>query len=188
MDELFERLRERYREPHRHYHDVRHLEEVLATVDELAPEASDPDAVRMAAWFHDAVYVPRAADNEERSAELARAELSAAGAAAEQVDEVVRLVQLTETHKPAPGDLNGAVLCDADLRILAADGSRYAEYVRGVRREYAHVGEAEFRRGRARILRSLIDDPPVFHTGTARKRWEERARSNLRAELADLTP
>ena len=61
----------RWAEPHRAYHDLAHLDEVLTRVGLLAGEADDADAVRLAAWFHDAVYDPTAADNEERSAWLA---------------------------------------------------------------------------------------------------------------------
>src|SRR4029450_2686752 len=39
----------RYAEPHRAYHDQRHLTEMLDTIDELAGEAADPDSVRLAA-------------------------------------------------------------------------------------------------------------------------------------------
>lgn len=39
-----------------------------------------PDAVELAIWFHDAVYVPGARDNEERSAALLRKSLDPARA------------------------------------------------------------------------------------------------------------
>src|SRR6185436_9856337 len=61
----------RYADPGRHYHDLTHLDEVLRHVDELAEFSRTPDVVRLAAWFHDAVYDPRASDNEEKSARLA---------------------------------------------------------------------------------------------------------------------
>ena len=51
----------RWAEPQRAYHDLAHLAEVLERVDLLAAEADQPDAVRLAAWFHDAVYDPTAA-------------------------------------------------------------------------------------------------------------------------------
>src|SRR4051794_21973181 len=57
----------RWREPHRQYHDVVHLVAVLDRVDALAVEADDIEVVRLAAWFHDAVYQGRPGDDEEDS-------------------------------------------------------------------------------------------------------------------------
>lgn len=173
-------LSDRYDEPHRRYHDLRHLHEVLAAVELLADEAADVEAVRWAAWFHDAVYDIGAADNEEQSARLAEGLLPA-----ELAPRVARLVRLTATHKPAHGDADGAVLCDADLHILAADDARYAEYVADVRAEYDAVSEADFASGRAAILDALLTGS-IFHTATARRLWEARARSNVSAEVARL--
>jgi predicted metal-dependent HD superfamily phosphohydrolase len=185
-EELRARLAERYAEPHRRYHDLRHLHEVLQTIDELAGVADDPDAVRWAAWFHDAVYDVHRADNEARSADLAVRELTDLGYEPSRVDEVARLVRLTATHRPDEGDANGAVLCDADLRILATDPWRHAEYVHAVREEYAHVPEDDFRKGRAAVLRDLLSVDRLYRTELAYGRWEERARANLTAELRQL--
>jgi predicted metal-dependent HD superfamily phosphohydrolase len=181
VEAIRERLRARYGEPHRRYHDMRHLAEVLAAVDQLAGEADDVDAVRWAAWFHDAIYDVEADDNEERSARLAESELADEPLA----EEVARLVRLTRTHRPRPGDANGAVLCDADLRILAADPSRYVEYAEDVREEYAAVADTDFSRGRIAVLQALLDEP-IYHTATGRRIWEETARSNVQAEIARL--
>ncbi len=176
----------RWAEPHRGYHDLAHLDEVLARVGVLEREAADADAVRLAAWFHDAVYDPTAGDNEERSAELATTSLSGLDLAPALVTEAARLVRLTATHDVAPGDANGAVLCDADLAILASDGLRYASYVEGVRREYAHVDDAAFAAGRAAVLAGLINRRALFRTGHGHATWERAARANVTAELRDL--
>jgi len=186
VEEQRDRLAERYREPHRRYHDLRHLQEVLQTVDDLADAADDVEAVRWAAWFHDAVYDVHRDDNEERSAQLAERDLTALGLDRGMVSEVSRLVRLTATHQPDDDDANGAVLCDADLRILAADPWRHAEYVADVRAEYAHVPDPEFRAGRAAVLRALLSSGRLFRTERAYERWEERARANLAAELRQL--
>jgi predicted metal-dependent HD superfamily phosphohydrolase len=176
----------RYGEPHRRYHTVRHLREVLAIVDELAAEADDPDAVRLAAWFHDAVYAIGSATNERDSAQLAEQVLEGLGTPAARIRETARLVLLTASHRPERGDRNAAVLCDADLAILGAPPERYLEYAAEVRQEYAAVPDEAFRRGRAEVLRSLRDAPALFHTALARERYEERARANLAAEIAAL--
>ena len=174
-----EDLLNRYGEPHRRYHGVAHLRAVLDVVDELAAAAGDADAVRLAAWFHDAVYDPERADNERRSADLAAAALTGHLAAGE----VVRLVLLTASHAPGPGDANGAVLCDADLAILAATPERYARYAADVRAEYAAVPDGAFRTGRARVLTGLLEHRYLFHTPEGRARFETAARRNLRTEL-----
>jgi predicted metal-dependent HD superfamily phosphohydrolase len=176
-------LLRRYAEPHRRYHTTEHLAAVLDGVDELAAEADDADAVRLAAWFHDAVYDPARGDNEERSAVLAERTLAGAGRTAAVIAEVARLVRLTTTHDPAEDDRNGAVLCDADLAILAADPERYAAYAAAVREEYAAVPDEAFRAGRAGVLRGLLDLPALFRTRAGHERWEAAARHNLETEL-----
>ncbi|GAB2636029.1 hypothetical protein GCM10027088_09550 [Nocardia goodfellowii] len=177
----------RYREPHRRYHTVEHLAMMLGVIDELAADAADPDAVRYAAFFHDAVYAVDRPDNEERSAELAEDVLGKLGAAPDLVREVGRIVRLTAAHDPAAGDRNGAVLCDADLVILAADAPGYAAYTAAVRAEYQHVPDDLFRAGRAAVLQGLARQPRLFRTPTARARFEAAARTNLATELAALT-
>jgi predicted metal-dependent HD superfamily phosphohydrolase len=177
----------RYAEPARSYHNLTHLDEVLRNVDELADVAQAPDVVRLAAWFHDAVYDPRAADNEERSADLAQSMLAAMRVDDGLVAEVARLVRLTAGHDPAEDDPDGAVLCDADLAILASDKSRYAAYAAGVRAEYAHVPDGDFAQGRAAVLRQLLGQRSLFRTPTAHAAWEAAARTNVTAELARLS-
>ncbi|WP_026877581.1 HD domain-containing protein [Jiangella gansuensis] len=179
-------LLRRWQEPHRHYHAVGHLRAVLDAVDELADAADDVDAVRLAAWFHDAVYAGRPGDDERASAVLARDMLTGLGAAPARVDEVARLVLVTVAHDPAPGDADGAVLCDADLAVLAGSPAEYAAYASAVRDDYAQVSDADFAAGRAAVLERLLDRPALFHTATGRRRWEEPARHNLHTELVLL--
>ncbi len=176
----------RYAEPHRRYHDLAHLDQVLRRVDELAAHASDIDAVRLAAWFHDAVYDIGAEDNEQRSADLARTVLRELRVGDAVVAEVERLVRLTATHDPSDSDADGAVLCDADLAILAADPAGYSSYAEAVREEYADVVDPAFASGRAKVLRSLLDRPSLYRTSYAHARWEESARANVAAELERL--
>jgi predicted metal-dependent HD superfamily phosphohydrolase len=164
------------------YHDLRHLEEVLDRLDVLAAAGApfDRTVVALAAWFHDAVY-DGAADDEERSARWAERALPPACA-----EEVARLVRTTIEHRPAADDPAGAVLSDADLGILAAPRGRYDAYVAGVRADFAHVGDHDFRAGRAAVLRDLVSRTHLFATPHARERWEDAARANLRRELAGL--
>ena len=161
----------------RSYHDTRHLAEVLDRLEELD---CDDLVVRLAAWFHDAVY-DAAAGDEERSAVWAERALPP-----ELAGEVARLVRVTAAHDPGPDDLAGQRLCDADLAILASPATRYEEYARDVRREYAAVPDADFALGRGAIIADLLARPRLFHSERAHAAWEEPARANLAAELERL--
>jgi predicted metal-dependent HD superfamily phosphohydrolase len=176
----------RWQQPHRHYHDAEHLAEVLAAIDDLAGDAADACAVRLAAWFHDAIYEGRPGDDEQRSADLAREVLTGLGVPAQRTDHVADLVRVTLHHDPAPDDADAAVLCDADLAVLGADADRYGRYVRAVRAEYGHVPEPMFRTGREMVLKALDAMPRLYRTAAARQRWEEAARANLARELGEL--
>jgi predicted metal-dependent HD superfamily phosphohydrolase len=183
-DGLRDELLAAYADPARGYHDTLHLTEVLHRLEELAGSvAHDQVPVLLAAWFHDAVYDGQPGA-EERSAQWA----SAALAGLESVDEVARLVRVTEQHRPASDDVNGCALSDADLAILAAAPARYADYVATVRREYAQVSDADFTAGRAVILADLLAKPTLFHTAYARDNWEAAARANVEAELSAMHP
>jgi predicted metal-dependent HD superfamily phosphohydrolase len=175
----------RYAEPHRHYHTAAHLARVLRMIDDLADD-QDLFLVRLAAWFHDAVYAipPGQVPNEEASARLAVRQLSRAGLEQEELTEVARLVRLTASHVPGSRDPEGELLCDADLAILAAPPHEYAEYAAAIRAEYAAVPEQVFVAGRLEILTTL-GEGELFHTPRGRA-LTEAARANLAAECAAL--
>ena len=180
-------LLDRYAEPHRAYHDRQHLREVLSALRLLQPAGELPLALVCAAFWHDAVYDPTATDNEQRSAELAAISLRGLGEVPVSVEEVHRLVLLTLSHQPGRGDTDGALLCDADLAVLAAPPDRYAAYTAGIRREYGHLGDEAFRAGRSAVLRRLLDRPLLFTTAAGRTLWDAAARRNVQGELAELS-
>jgi predicted metal-dependent HD superfamily phosphohydrolase len=183
---FFAELVQRYSEPQRHYHNLSHVRQVLATVERFAGQVSDLQALRWAAWFHDAVYDPRAGDNEERSAEYAARALAAMHVRAAQITAVRDLVLQTKTHQPPDADPHSQVFLDADLAILGADEETYAAYARAIRREYDWVPEEQYRAGRARVLRVSLDRPRIFQTSELFIEREARARANIARELAGL--
>jgi predicted metal-dependent HD superfamily phosphohydrolase len=179
----FDRLVAAHAEPHRHYHTLEHVGEVLRVAGRLG----GPPAVRLAAWFHDAVYDPKAHDNEARSAELAERELTAIGLSADVVANVADLVCST-AHFAAesfPGS-DFDILHDADLAILAAAEVRYRRYADDVRKEYAWVPDAGYRAGRTKVLEAFLARERIFRTPVMAEEGEEAARRNLRAEVERL--
>ena len=185
--ELGDELITRWNEPHRSYHDERHLEDVLLSLDHLAVRGERlSEETLLAAWFHDAVYRGTASD-EADSAALAAASLGRAGLAPGLRDTVGALIEAT-----APGravrdpDPALAQLLDADLGIFAAPQWRYDEYASAVRGEYAHVPDQEFASRRSEILGAYLARPSIYLTATARELWERAARANVERELAAL--
>jgi predicted metal-dependent HD superfamily phosphohydrolase len=182
-EDLREDLLARWSESHRKHHTVAHLHEVLDAIGMLADDGIefDREAVELAAWFHDAIYEIGADDNEDRSADLARELLASSPIR----DEVARLVLVTKSHKVTDGDVNGAVLSDADLSVLGSPPLRYQSYARAVREEFAAVPDEVFKPARAQILSALLKGP-IYHTEPGRARWEEAAHRNVADEIAAL--
>jgi predicted metal-dependent HD superfamily phosphohydrolase len=183
----FDALAARHREPHRHYHTLAHVADVVGWVDRLAGEAEDPEAVVLAGFLHDVVYDPASADNEEASAGEAERVLTPLGLAPARVAEVARLVRATAGHVAPPGDGNAAVLADADLAILGAEPACYRAYVAAVRAEYAHVDDDAWRAGRSALLAGFLARPRLYVTDAAGRALEAPARENLVAELTALS-
>lgn len=180
---------ERWNEPHRAYHDERHLEDVLLSLNQLETRGERVDVMTfLAAWFHDAVYDGVGGEDEEASARVAvtsLGELSLANQLIQRVGEII--VATTPTFVHAHIDTPLAHLLDADLAIFASGPGRYLEYTDAVRREYAHVADPDFRTGRSAILANYLQQPTIYRTNTARGLWEHRARANLEREISRLT-
>jgi len=186
LESAFADLIRHYDDPARAYHNLHHLRHVLTTVDSLAHSAGDVRTVQLAAWFHDVIYDPRASDNEERSAAFAAAELRGFGLPEHTIQRVGELILLTKTHAVPPGDADAAVLLDADLVILGAPPAEYAAYALGIRQEYAHVSDADFRRGRRAVLERFLQRTRLFQTDPMHAALDAPARRNLRDEIARL--
>lgn len=185
-DGLHAELKSRYAEAHRQYHTAQHLAECLASLDRVRTQLLRPAEVELALWFHDAIYDPRRHDSELRSADWARRCCGEAGLAADVGDRVHALVMMTR-HDALPDDPDGQALVDIDLAILGAAPSRFAEYERQVRAEYAWVPEPVYRRERRKLLQSFLDRPAIYSTAAFRAREEARARTHLAAAIAALS-
>jgi predicted metal-dependent HD superfamily phosphohydrolase len=177
-----------YQSPERHYHNLDHLAEMFRTVGGLAAITDDLRFVHLAIWFHDAVYDSRAKDNEARSADLAVKLLGPAGVPRSDLEKLVRLIDATahRADAPPPNDREANLLLDADLAILGAPSARYREYAAAIRAEYDWVPDAEYRTGRAAVLRGFQSRPRLFRTDALHSECDEQARLNLRWELNSL--
>ncbi|WP_425309849.1 DUF4031 domain-containing protein [Ammonicoccus fulvus] len=181
---LAEELLDRWSERGRRYHDPRHLEHCLVALDVVG---TSEDVVRLAAWFHDAIYEGRGGGaDEEASAQLAEERLAGVLSPTD-VAEVARLIRLTAGHETVRGDRRGNQLCDADLAILGETPDRYARYCRDIRVEYAEVPLPDFRRGRLQVVQLLLYREHLYRTDIGLTLWARNARENLAQEAARLS-
>src|SRR5690606_12549339 len=120
-------------------------------------------------------YATQGGEQTTVSAELARTQLIGIGMAPRAAERVAALVDSLARHKPLAGDVDSAVLNDADLGMLATEPQRYREYMADVRAEYAHIPLPDYLDARIRVLTKLLQRRSLFWSpmGAA---WEEAAR------------
>jgi predicted metal-dependent HD superfamily phosphohydrolase len=182
----YELLTWAYAEPHRHYHNQQHIADCLAEFDSARQLAKQPGAVELALWFHDAVYDPRAADNEERSAALAKRCLESAGQAG-LVTTVVSLIMATKLHDKNDNEPDVGLMLDVDLSILGQNENRFAEYERGIRSEYAWVPQETFNAKRSEILQRFLNRERIYASDRFFTNYERNAQQNLERSIRALT-
>ena len=185
---IFEDLDRRYREPHRFYHTWGHVRVCLEELAPARPVCRDQIAVELALWCHDAVYDPRAKDNEKRSAAIARSAAVEMGLGESVAAETEALV-LATTHGENEGERGTwatdiRVVLDVDLAILGRPPREFAAYEAGIRAEYSFLPDQDYRKGRRQVLESFLRRPLIYRTELFRERYERQARSNIQESLA----
>ena len=179
-------LTKKYGEPGRFYHGLLHIEdclEQLKNVPDLFCE--DGESVELALWFHDVIYDPKRGDNESASAYLAAEWLAEINVAPSKIERVKQLIQITG-HRGEPKNPGEELIADIDLSILGINTDYYERYAAAIRQEYAHVPDAEYRDGRASILRGFLDREWIFRTEFFRVKYEAAARKNIESEIRSL--
>ena len=171
-----------YGEPGRAYHNLRHIADCLRLLDEYVSLASDPVTVEFTIWFHDIVYDPQAADNEERSAAAAVEYLSAT-----PLGSVVANLIMATKHAATPEIGDGRFISDIDLSILGRPPAEYAAYAAAIRLEYAWVPQPQYAAGRSRVLHGFLNRPVLFNHAEFQQKFGEQAKANLNWEIRVLT-
>ena len=180
---LLDATRLHYAQLHRGYHDVGHLDELIALAREHTPDLDE--AEQLALLFHDAVYVPGAprGDNERLSGLLMRATVRTLGLKDLELDRAARIIDATTHAAPPPAE--AARVCDLDLWRLAAPWAAFQRHALGIRREYLHLfaDEAGFWMARNAFYETMLAKPRLFATDYFVEHFEEAARANMRRAL-----
>lgn len=188
-----EALIDMWMSPGRHFHNLRHVIDMLARVDELADESHCPDTMRLAAWYHgckfstdaESAEIVHGVEDEVASAAYARDDLSTLGVPAKIVDRITNLILHLKHDAAASEDIDAMALADADLGTLAVGPQQYKKYRELVREEYAHIPARDYVRARLTIVRRLLERESLFSSPLG-VQWERAARQNLEAERVAL--
>ncbi|GAX26283.1 hypothetical protein FisN_16Lh114 [Fistulifera solaris] len=168
-------------DPARHYHTAVHVQEMLLYFHSLRPQfllsAEQQRAVILAIFFHDAIYDATSNTNEEDSVKLFQS--------FETNGLVDNMILATKSHHS--GDLSDtsavAFFLDLDLSVLGKTEEAYQQYAILIRKEYSHVPQETYCQKRADILETFLQQQNIYKTSLFREMFEERARSNLAAEI-----
>lgn len=172
--------------PERRYHGPGHLEWLLDEIDRQAALFSEPERIRLAAWYHDAVYDTHRNDNEAISADLARESLTHLDLDSALVDRVCDLIVATASHRAGGRDRDDNLFLDIDCAILGAEAATYDAYADAIRQEYGWAPGLLYSQGRGRFLEEMTQSDRVFLTDEYEARLGDRARENMRRELNAL--
>ena len=187
--DVFDDLDQRYREPHRRYHNWDHIDRLIKLFDAHLDECFDRPATELAIWFHDAIYLPGNPNNEAESERLLRAQTHRMMIDPVRVESAAMLIDATlpgsnklEDH-PHP---DAPLIKDLDLSILGSDSATYDDYAKAIAVEYSKLPPRMFASGRVRILEQFVEKAQIFSTELFVAAFEERARANLSREIVTL--
>lgn len=179
-DEMGMELVERMSEPHRHYHTVAHVMNIIHLARNVALERSEMGIdLFTVAWLHDIIYDPKSSTNEEDSADYAMRVLKDSNVDRERI---AKMIMDTKSHNPSFWP--SMVFSDLDMAIVGAIPAIYDAYARDIRREYDFVPDAVYREKRIEIL-TKFDQSKIFLT-TDFEPMEPYAHANIKREIAQL--
>lgn len=185
-------LEKRYGEEQRHYHTMKHLEDMSLLWHNYRARLGSPQLVALAILFHDVIYYPKEGDNEEKSDDVFKEFAQDISIPNDETAKVSEWIIATKKHKtPAhlsetPGNDDVHYFLDFDMAILGREKQGYASYARQIRQEYIHIPDQDYLIGRAKVLTDFLKVPFIYATAEFRDKYEVMARDNIGNEIRAL--
>ena len=184
-DSLFKKITLQYASPIRYYHTLDgHITACIREFTALRDLAKNPIVVEAALWMHDAFYEKENRTNEVDSARWATKFFKQANVIL-NFEQLERLIMMTKNHHPG-NDADAQIVSDCDLAILGNSKLQFDAYESNIRKEYLWVPEAIYRKKRAELLNEFLARPKIYRTELFYKKYEKRARVNLKRSIARL--
>lgn len=185
IDALWKEILATHTHTARRYHNLQHLEHLLAELLPVKQEIADWDMVVFAIAYHDLVYNTLKQDNEEKSSSIAALRLGNLPVPWERINTCRALIMATRSHKNTP-EADARFFTDADLSILGSDPDSYRQYSEQIRKEYKFYPDLAYKPGRRKVLEHFLGMERIFKTDYFHQRYEWAARQNLQQEMTAL--
>lgn len=181
-NKLWTEIEKNYSGRKRHYHTLRHLEDLWAQLINVKKDIQNWDATLFALYYHDIIYNSLRSNNEEKSAAFAESMMKEAAVPQDVIQLCKKQILATKSHLVS-GDSDVDYFTDADLSILGQSWEIYAQYCRKVRKEYSMYPDLIYNPGRKKVLHHFLSMERIFKTGFFYDRFEVQARGNMQKEL-----
>lgn len=182
-----------YNEPHRHYHNLNHILDLLGEYERYCADTHNVigrDEIKYAIWWHDAIYNPYSSKNEENSAKLFRKSIPKDllnGA----VDRIEDMIKATAYHtqdqefknKYAHHNRCKMVMLDLDLHGLGAPYNDFVVAGDNIKREFSFVPRLTFMSNRVKFFQEMLKRKRIFYTDYFYNKYEAQARDNMQKDI-----
>jgi predicted metal-dependent HD superfamily phosphohydrolase len=186
IESLFDSIVEHYSASERAYHNLSHIQSLLALSESLLDKVQNRDALYFAIWFHDVIYDTKRSDNEEKSAEFAAEALASLGVPEQTITTTREMILATKHHRASDLSWDMNAFLDLDVSILGAPEDVYKEYSAAIRKEYSWVPDFLYRKGRMKVLNDFLGRARIYNTVEFSAKYEAQARHNIAEELRTL--
>jgi predicted metal-dependent HD superfamily phosphohydrolase len=198
-DEWFHRLWQMHTQDTSHYHTPVHLLEMLSYLyivlenhhnndgPTFLKQDNDEQAILLSIFFHDAIYDPTSTKNEEDSAVLFESFANDCKMIKSLQVKVSTFILATKAHKISDDNSTSlALFLDLDMAVLGKEEHAYLAYAALIRKEFNFVPHETYCEKRAEVLETFLKNTAIYGTMIMRRALEQRARSNVRKEIALL--
>ncbi len=179
--QVFDELVAMYSEAWRSYHNTEHIEVSIGYFDDCKDYAEFADAIELAIWFHDCIYILGASDNEAKSRDwfLQRSENQLVPALRQSVDELI----MNTCHVDVPQTADGKLIADIDLTSFGLPWDDYMKDSLAVQSEFPPRPADSVATGKKVFLQNLMKDGQVYYSDYYLEHYEQKAQDNIRRHL-----
>ena len=149
------KLGEAWNEPRRKYHNEDHLVQILKDLEKskLKVLPIHWEALVLAAFFHDAVYIPGAQDNEAKSIKAFLSSFQ--GKNASMVKAIKEMIKSTQ-FRSIPREPLIKLFWEADNAGFQGSFENFLEIEKKIRVEFGHISLHTYKKGRIKFLKSCL--------------------------------